>query len=238
MTIVALKGFRDLRAIEEGAAALEEERPDSCPGGCQYRMWKHTGYRRTAIDESGKRWKVFVPRFRCGQCGQTISCLFDVLIPYVRFTIQAVVAHVETYLMRETTYEEMAWSEDNEKGPSKSTMFRWVNRLAERAEKLASTVQREAVLIDPGNADMEPVESNCPNSSKARIDGKAGMLDRGAECIGLAERFLVYRPFEEDSILTVLHRYCMTAAETVWSILSGRVGLSVSSQQRVKYVIF
>lgn len=240
--ILAIKAFKDLAEYLAGgnSEGFEAARPGRCPGPrrCQCRLWRHTAYERTAIDGSGTRIKVTIQRYRCPGCGLTVSCLFDFLVPYLRFTVQAMAGYLEWYLRQWTSYEELAWSVDAESLPSKSSIFRWVSRLAERSRRLAAAIQREAVLSQSESAlvEVEPVE--CPNAIKAKKPGKAGELNEAAECMLLTERLLAGPLFAEDSTLTTLQRYFATAAETAWSILTGRVGVVLSTQQSVKYTIF
>jgi hypothetical protein len=240
MTIIAVKQFEDLAAFEKSGKEFAVPRPSRCPKGCDSVMRRHTGYERGAFDERGVKRMIFVERFLCSStaCGKTVSCLFDFLIPYVQFTIQAVAGYVEEYLSTETTYEELAWTKEQAGLASKSSIWRWVHRLAERAEKLSRAVQQEAVLSNVDNAQIEPIVVTCPNSYKARKERKAIELSAGAACMALAERLLVCFLFEKDRILTVLHRYFVTTAETVWSIFTGRKSVVLSIQQSSAYAIF
>ena len=163
---------------------------------------------------------------------------FDFLIPYVRFTIQAVAGYVEEYLSTKATYEQLAWAKEQAGLPSKSSIWRWVNRMAEHAQRLTRAVQQEAVLSNAENALMEPVVVTCPNSYKARTQTKATGLSDGAACMALTERLLVRPLFEKEAIVTVLHRYFVTAGEMVWSIFTGRKGKVLSIQQSTAYAIF
>lgn len=240
--IVAVKAFKDLAEMLAALTGKEFEapRPSRCPGpeGCPYPLWKHTPYERTAIDETGKAIEVTIRRYRCSRCGLTVSCLFDFLIPYLRFTVQAVCAYAEEYLGQLITYEELAWSADGEHVSSKSSIFRWIDRLAERADRLATAIQREAVLTRPENVELELEKVACPNGFKARKPGKASDLDVGLECLLMTEALVVAPVFVGDSTLMTLQRYLVTAAETVCSIFTGRRGLGLSTQQSAKYAIF
>lgn len=240
MTIIAVKQFEDLSAFEASGKEFVVPRPVRCPEGCDSVMRGHTGYERGVIDERGVKRMIFVKRFLCSStaCGKTVSCLFDFLIPYARFTIQAVAGYVEEYLGTETTYEELAWTKEQTGLASKSSIWRWVHRLAERAERLSRAVQQEAVLSNVENAQIEPITVTCPNAYKAQKEGKAIGLSDGATCMALAEQLLVRSLFERDEILTVLHRYFVTTAETVWSIFTGRKGVVLSMQQSSAYAIF
>lgn len=240
--IVAIKGFKGLTdllaAVKE--SGFDAPRPSRCPGPkqCRCRLWRHTAYKRTAIDETGNAAEVTIQRYRCPACRLTLSCLFDFVIPYGQFTVQAVIRYVECYLRKWRTYEELAWSADGERCASKSSTFRWVDRLADRARKLGAAVQLEAVLSRPENAEMELEPVQCPNAIKVKKVGKAGGLNEGAECILLTERLVIVPLFADDSPLMTLQRYFLTAAETVWSIMTGRRRLMLSTQQSTKYAIF
>jgi len=240
MTIIAVKEFQDLSALK---IALEKEekyvvpRPSACPRGCDSVMWGHPGYERGVIDEKGELQMISIQRFRCNRCGQTVSCLFDFIVPYRRFPVQTLAQYAEEYLSLKRTYEELAWSGDDV-GPSKSSIWRWVQQVARGARKLARTVQQEAVMSDLANAEVEPVVVTCPNSYKAHTENKAVGLNDGSTSLALTERFLVRRLFEKDKILTVLHRYFVTTAETVWSIFTARKGVLMSTQQSTAYAIF
>jgi len=240
--IVAVNPFKDLAELLAAAEAKEFEapRPNRCPGprGCPFPLWKHTPYERTAIDETGRAREVIIRRYRCSKCGLTVSCLFDFLIPYLRFTVQAVCVYAEQYLKRLITYEELAWSADGEHVPSKSSIFRWIDRLADRADRLATAIQREAVLTRAENVELEFEEVECPNSWKSRKPGKASDLDTGLGCVLLTEALVVAPAFVGDSALSALQRYFVAAAETAWSIFTGRRGLGLSTQQSAKYAIF
>ena len=158
MTIISVKAFLDLGTYELEKEGYEVPRPSKCPAGCDSVMWKHTGYERGAIDETRSLRIIFVQRFRC-------RSLFDFLVPYSRYTVQVIASYGEEYLKVETTYEELAWSGDEANAkPSKRSIWRWLERLAGCAEKLARAVQQEAVQSDVANAEVEPVNAICPNA--------------------------------------------------------------------------
>lgn len=241
MTIIAVNDFADLTDYERAKEGYEVPRPERCPEGCSSVMWRHGRYERGVVQQGLGLRVISVQRFQCSQpsCNKTVSVLFDFLVPYSRYTIQEIARHTEQYTREETTYEEMAWSADYTEGrPSKRSIWRWMDGLAKRAEKLLREIQREAVLSDVENALVEPVEGTCPNEYKAHTAKKAAGLTGSFMSLVMTERMLVRRLFAEDTIVIVLHRYFLTAAETAWSLFTMRSKCRLSTPQRAAYAIF
>lgn len=211
-------------------------RPSRCPECHGRRMWKHTGYERKARDADGRIESVWIQRYRCFYCRLLVSCLFEFLVPYVQYTVQALAAWVAAYVESPMTYEQLAWSGE---GDEKSTVFRKVHTFSRKSEELIAEVQTEAMLNRAENVDMEWQQEECPNSWKAHTSGKAAALNAGCSLLLFCRR-LMRRPadFSGAEVLEQLHKYFITSAEGLRSIFSSGNRLRLSNQQSMHRVIF
>jgi hypothetical protein len=208
-----------------------------CPAGCQRVMWRHTGYPRRVTTGDGKVLWLWITRRRCKECRLVISCLFDFLVPYVIYTVQAIAAWAATYSQEQMTYDLLPWAAGTPDAP-RSTVFRRVAACVEQSEALAAELQTEAMLNQPENVQMESPVATCPNTGKARTARKAHDLNRTATLLATAGLLLRKVPQTGQGILVVLHRYFMSTAEELRSIFFQRKDLALSNQQSPRCIIF
>lgn len=165
---------------------LRAARPDEPCWSCKALecYWRHGGYTRW-LEEAGKICEVAVERFKCKFCGETVSVFPCFAVSHCRYTLPEMADGVEGYATTETTYKEelkrmgaVEQLTDKLPGPSLSQLWRWTDRLSERAELLLQEVQRLCVLRGVDDEELEKADSACcPNAWKARIPGKDTQLD-------------------------------------------------------------
>lgn len=234
--IVTVSGPASLAEYVDAGGSVSVPRPGKCEECASRKIWRHTGYSRMACDSDGRRESVWIERFRCGECGLVMSCLFEFLIPYVRYTLQVVAAWISQYI--ETagmTYEILGWSGN---GDEKTNAFRKVGLFSSLVEELMGSVQTEAMLNRPENVEMRRAESECPNSHRAHSAEKSAALNNAATLIAWCRELMQCAQSAGDEILHSLHCYFMTTAESSRSILSGRKRLGLSNQQSLQRAIF
>lgn len=176
----------------------------------------HDSYWRTVIDAKGTTHAIQIWRVCCTnrECGITHACLYDFLIPYRRYTAEAVSECVEKYLTRLISYVEAAFG-CGRAMPDPSLVFRWLSAMLRQVDWLLQ--QMQLACVDTGMdllADSEAPE-RCPNGVKARSERKQRELDRGARLVQLA-RELSLRP------VLYIHHFFLSAAEIYIACLSGR----------------
>lgn len=171
-----LVGSRKLKdGREVGVYRTEVEGPIYCPFlSCveQSVKMRHNGSYPREVVEGLVALVLLISRWRCGLCGHTVSCLFDFLIPYRRFTAKIVCLGVEQYAQEATSYEQVSidlsvFEDVCEEGqvegdrkkevsaiggkdgycPAKSTVFGWVDFLCKRIGRLVQQVEKELVLV-------------------------------------------------------------------------------------------
>lgn len=147
----------------------------------------HGYYSRSYIDEIGVRHQVQVPRVRCRSCRQAFSCLYEFLIPYRRYGLEAFAVGLFCYLTKLCSYTEALWESGTEM--EASTVFRAISVLRERIYQ--AQLQLQLKLINAG-VDLlgQALPVFCLNADKARIRGKGADLKRAAEVLSLAKAFL------------------------------------------------
>lgn len=209
------------------------KRPKRCAGCAGMRMWRHTGYERVAREVDGEARRIKIERFRCALCGLVVSCLFEFLIPYAQYTVQAVAQWAAAYLEYLTTYEAFGWSGA---GDQKSSVFRRVDATVRKTTDLIDEVQTEAMLSRPEHVSMNRLSAECPNAVKAKSAAKAAALNSSATLLQIC-RNLVDKDKGAD-LLEMLHGYFATSAERLYSIFSCRKWLQMSNQHSLKRVIF
>lgn len=211
-------------------------RPGRCIECGAPRLWRHTGYKRTAREPDGSAEEVRIERFRCGRCGLVVSCLFKFLIPYVQYTVQAVAAWVAAYLETAgSTYEMLGWSGV---GDQKSTAFRKVEMFSARAAELTREVQTEAMLNRVDNVEIKMQDIECPNSERAHTLWKRAALDAGATLLSSCRELMRCGKEQGGEILSLLANYFVTSAEHLRSVFCGRKRLRLSNQQSLQRAIF
>jgi hypothetical protein len=215
----------------------EVERPGRCPAGCGSPLWRHTGYARRATDGDGKVVWIWIPRFRCGECKLVVSCLFDFLVPYVIYSVQAIAAWVGKYSQDWVTYDDLAWKTGSLEVP-RSSVFRRVAICVEQAEILSREFQGEAMLNRCEDMEMDSRQATCPNASKAHTAKKASNLNRAVTLLASARLLLRKAPETGQGILVLLHRYFMSTSEELRSIFFQRKDLALSNQQSPRCIIF
>lgn len=178
----------------------EVERPEGCPQafcGSDGVLRRNGSYTRQVIE--GLRFLiVLIYRFRCGQCGKTVSCPYSFLVPYRRFTAKLICLGVEQYGGdEETTYQDIsvdlsvydraaegtaeppAKPANKEKWmnmkdglcPARSTVFSWVDFVCKRILKTVQQVEKESVLRSLNLKEL-PVESQCQNKNAWKAGAK------------------------------------------------------------------
>jgi hypothetical protein len=165
-----------------------------------------------------------------------VSCLFEFLIPYVQYTVQAVATWIAEYLeIAGMTYEMLGWSGA---GDQKSTVFRKVDGFSRESEELSREAQTEAMLNRADNVEMKMQGSDCPNSYRAQTAQKQAALNDGTTLISLCRESMRRAEEHGSEILVRLASYFATSAEHLRSIFCGRKWLRLSNQHSLQRAIF
>ncbi|MCI0564292.1 MAG: hypothetical protein MN733_37945 [Nitrososphaera sp.] len=101
-----------VRQYFESEGEIEVQRPSRCPRpkaecGSSEPMRKNGSYPRQVI-YWGLLFVLSILRFRCGRCGKTVSRPYSWLVPYKRFSAEAIAAGVEAYATEESKYRELS----------------------------------------------------------------------------------------------------------------------------------
>jgi hypothetical protein len=235
--IIPIFCFKTFSEYIERSKGIEVPRPETC-SNCNGKnsYWRHGFYTRK-VSEEGSTADIEIQRFICRYCAVVVSCLFSFLIPYRRFSAAVVGKAVEDYATKPTTYRHEACelselnSSDSPK-PSHSQVFKWVGLMVEKADSLLFLVQKEKALKGQWQL-MEETECYCPNSDKARIEGKANMLNRLAVLVS----FAISLVGNESEVLTKLHTYFLQGVESLQGIFSN-FHFWLSTTQSMKHGIF
>jgi hypothetical protein len=218
--------------------APQAPRPSLCPKcrECES-FWRHGSFERLAI-EGMLEASVRIQRFLCHICGLAVSCLFAFLVPYRQATASLVAQAVTEYAGSPTTYrqtaEEMSPLESTSPPkPSHSQVFRWVQGVANKAERLLLQVQKELLLQGRADDVQNMIGVPCPNAHRAHSICKAVLLNRLAELLQFANLLVG----ENSNSMTALHSNFLSQVESLQVILSERV-IRLANPQTMKHVVF
>ena len=205
--------------LREKGQLVVPERPKFC-GNCQKfdSYWAHGSYSRK-VEEGSEKAEIKVPRWKCCWCGRTRSELPYFVVPRRRYTATVLAAGVQIYAVNSTTYRDEV-SKLGESGPSPAQAFRWVELLCQKAKGLLFDVQ--SLLISAGMEPEELIELeqvSCPNSERAKKEGKREKLNILAKAISFGQAL-----FRDTTvwILESLGRNFPMETSEAWSIFSSQ----------------
>jgi hypothetical protein len=160
------------------------------------------------------------------------------LIPRLIYTSQAVGNSVVAYTTTATSYRKVADGigiGDTDRSAGRMTVYRWVNALADKAEKLVFQVQKESLLVGRQWQELEalPEKGTCPNAPKARTQKKAEHLNMLALLISMAQFLLGCERF----VLEQLHAHFLKHVESPQLIFSGG-GIRARTPQSMGHQLF
>jgi hypothetical protein len=201
-----LKSAREIRTQESEDGSqwrvyeTDVEPPEKCPQpkcGAALRLRRNGNYARQAF-EGVICVMLLIHRFRCGECGGTVSRPPSFLVPHRRFTASLISQAIDQYGESATSYGEISgglsvYEDGNQESPpasvekkmvagkdgwcpARNTVFSWVDFVCKRISKTVHQVEKELVLqgIDTKTLVRESAVTN-KNAWKA---GK----NRGANC--------------------------------------------------------
>jgi hypothetical protein len=177
----------DGRIWEVMCAGQPVPKPTVCPQAhCRAKSTfsRHGAYIRQAI-EGMICFLLLIYRFRCRQCGKTVSRPYSFLIPYKRFTTKVIGAALDSYGRVESTYHslsaELSVQEDDEGNeeqrpaitatepidklcPAPSTVFAWVDFVCKRVERLVRHTVK--AFITQRAVQLLPMQASATNPNK------------------------------------------------------------------------
>lgn len=160
--------------------------PERCVDGkCRARKcyWRHGSYER-AVAEASLAAQIRVERFKCKECGKTISMLPAFVVRRRRYTNGLISERVEGYAISKTSYRREANGPGRVPCSSSSQVWRWVDLLSERARGLLIEVQGACTLGQPEEEALIDADgAQCPNAGAARSSGKAAQLNDLAKLV-------------------------------------------------------
>ncbi len=128
-------------------------------------------YQRQMVDENGKGTEVKIQRARCHVCNASFSFLYDFLVPHSKFSVKALAAVVENYLVEPNSYLSALSSGVAEA----ATLFRAIEYFLSNLPSVWMWLSR--VLIAQGvTVDELSKTMACPNGRKCRKPKKEEKL--------------------------------------------------------------
>jgi hypothetical protein len=166
------------------------DRPRRCQKcGGEDCFWAHGRYWRT-VEEGDESEKLEIARFKCSECGKTVSALPWFVIPRRRYAVKTVAEGIEGYATQRETYKDGV-TKLGADGPSPAQLFCWVSLLVERVEELLLDVQSWCVSASIEEDELLKCEAaECPNAPKAQIPGKGQLLDDLAKLVSYGNALL------------------------------------------------
>jgi transposase-like protein len=161
----------------------------SCPS-CNRRLWRHGTHSRKCRSLTVCAVLV-VTRLLCSRCGKTFSLLPSFLEPRKRYE-RAVNEEYVSKVMKNHTYREAAWSEEDGDNQDAAASLSRAFRAGERACQNATEhlLETQQVLLD---ADVEPeqihCEPDCSSSNRARSQVKQRQLRVLNQVFALLQRW-------------------------------------------------
>jgi hypothetical protein len=213
--IIHVSDFNSLGDYIAAGSKHEVERPKDCAScGNSACFWKHSTYNRIAC-EGELTAEVKVQRFICKYCSLVISCLFNFLVAYRRYTASLIGQCIEAYGAKPNSYREVAGNLCGDIGV-RSSIFRWTNLLSAKASQLLLLVQKECILSGRSWQELAAVteQVDCPNKWKAKSEEKGEQLNKLAQLIDMSQ-LLVADGLEK------LHAHFLKKVESPQLIFSG-----------------
>jgi hypothetical protein len=156
--------------------------------------------------------------------------LYDFLIPYRKYTVDALEQALQRYLFEFCSYAEALWSQgEQETGMAVSTLFRAMAAMTEHA--WLAKQQLQAWLLDCG---LEFSTSECenPNAVKAKSPEKALRLEALTKVVRLCQ------PLSSISPIAFLQQLFLTRTEHLFSFLTTRLRLRLSGTHSLQRALF
>lgn len=152
-----------------------------CPGcRAQWRLVRNGFYSRDFMDEERVVHHLDIQRVRCRECNASHSQRYDFLVPYRRVGATPLEAAVRGYIEEPNTY----LSAETDAVGDCSAVYTAVATFLEQLPVVWMSVMQ--VLVAAGFGVPELLRQvMCPNSSRARIAGKAERLDWAASVLAL-----------------------------------------------------
>ena len=212
---------------------LVPKRPDTCPE-CQeeHSFWVKAYYFRWVVE--GDLTEVLpVPRYICKCCGLVLSVLFAFLVPYRQGSLQTLVRGVQDYILRKTSYREVAGdignNEDSIQRPSHSQIWQWVRLFATRSlQNLEISMQRACMTA---GKEKQLALATCLNSKKAQSITKVRELNSARRLLAMVWTLLE----SKQNLVQALHTYYSEIVQPPYSILTGR-GITLTPPQSSKHI--
>jgi hypothetical protein len=222
--IIPVNGVDTLADYERRREYLDKNiRPVFCPACRKEKsFWRHGKYERKVFI-GAENVAVHINRFKCGNCAIVVSCIFSFMVPYVRYASNVVSKAIQNFSEVETSYVEQAsevtdLGEDAVAKPSPTQIFRWVDRVARKAESLLFQLQKEFVMRNAEDLFNGFVAQRAPNQKKARSEQKKKLLQDLAEFVQMAHLFTANGA---DALLQI-HAFFLCDVESLQAIFCGR----------------
>jgi len=225
----AAKSLAEYIDLKKEGLLADLERPRQCWCGEKDSYWSHGRYSRT-VEEGNLKEEIEIQRYLCRECGGTASVLPAFVIPRRRYSKTVVACGAERYASESGTYRDGA-TRLGVDGPSPAQVFRWVAVLVDRVNELLLDVQAWCVAGGVVEDEMlKSEDSQCPNSWKARVSGKAQFLDDLAKLVSFGRRL---RGWGTGNVMEYLGMRFLENAEQMQQIFAHEAGW-LPTPQRMK----
>ncbi len=191
----------------------------SCRSKLAGRLVLHSRYRRAVKHLDGSRRIVINSmRLQCGKCGATHTVAYEHLLPYSRYTTEALEKLAAPYFEEVTSYEDAGWSVSEDEGEGhRSLVFRLVERLCRMREQITTFVEMRRHGLEEWlwKRDVAELELDCPNSYKAKSEEKKRALKQVAEALAKLRKIVS----DGQEVIGYLHQ-AATCLKTPFSLLT------------------
>jgi Domain of unknown function (DUF6431) len=193
-------------------------------------MYRHGFFARRVADEAGTEIVIWVMRMRCQACLRSFSLLYDLLIPYRRYTVKALETAVMAFFVGCYSYAEALWtSSESETRMVCSTLYRAVLALTERV--WLAQQQLQTAVLESGGA-LPAVETEGSIATKARSPVKGERLRALIRLFALADIVL------QKPVLQNLNSFFAMRSEHKFPLFSIRKGLRLSAPHYAQQQLF
>jgi hypothetical protein len=159
--------------------------------------------------------------------------LFAFVVPYRQETMQTLVKGVQDYLLRKTSYRQVAGdignNEDSIQRPSHSQVWQWVQLFAARSVLNLEILMQRACMNAGREKRLTPVK--CLNSIKAHSIEKVRELNSARRLLSLVWLLLE----SKQNLVQALQTYLTEIVQPPFSILTGR-GITLAPPQSSKHI--
>jgi hypothetical protein len=236
--IIQPPGIFTLKQYQEAAGKIYETKPSECFRCLAVGTLHGHGYYQRGVTEGDVSIQVKIHRLLCVACGKTFSSLFPFLVPWKKYTVEAIADGVERYL-REPKAGSRRVAEllmsliDGAPSLSQSTVTRWVKAFCEKSKmKLLTQVKRLCVSGDINLSTLAAVEQRSQGWLKATFAEAAGQFSYGRNVIALGMLLTGRR----HGVLKSLHEIFLRQFSPQ-SIFAGQ-GVTLLNPQSLEHLIF